>query len=59
MIRLEIKNWNTMLIENQKKHQYYYRVKLENMNILYVKKLSFNQSKMIEQANFTLKITRS
>ena len=59
MIRLEIKNWNTMLIENQKKHQYYNRVKLENMNILYVKKLSFNQSKMIEQANFTLKITRS
>ena len=59
MIRLEIKNWNTMLIENQKKHQYYHRVKLENMNILYVKKLSFNQSKMIEQANFTLKITRS
>ena len=59
MIRLEIKNWNTMLIENQKKHQHYHRVKLENMNILYVKKLSFNQSKMIEQANFTLKITRS
>ena len=52
MIRLEIKNCNTMLIENQKKYPHYHQVKLKNVNILHVRKLTFNQSQMIEQANF-------
>ena len=40
MIRLEIKNYNTILLENDNTRQYYYyrQVKLININILRVKK---------------------
>ena len=38
MIRLEMKNYNTLLTEKQQKHQPYYLEKLINMNFLQVKK---------------------
>ena len=38
MIRLEIKNYNMILIEKQLKYQVYNQAKLINMNILLVKK---------------------
>ena len=38
MIRLEMKNYNKILIEKQPKYQPYYQVKLIGMNILLVKK---------------------
>ena len=38
MIRLEMKNCNTMLTEKQQKYQNYHLEKLVNMNILQVKK---------------------
>ena len=38
MIRLEIKNYNTILTEKQQKYQHYHQVKLINMNILQMKK---------------------
>ena len=38
MIRLEMKNYNAILIEKQQKHQNYYLEKLIKMNILQVKK---------------------
>ena len=43
MIRLEIKNYNTILLENDNTRQYYYyrQVKLININILWVKKYCF------------------
>ena len=34
MIRLEIKNYNMILIEKQQKYQHYYQAKLININIL-------------------------
>ena len=37
-IRLEMKNYNMILIERLEKYQLYYPVKLINMNILLVKK---------------------
>ena len=56
-----MKNYNTMLIEEQLKHQLYHQVKFINMNILLVKicyhltnnKLPSNQQQIIEQARFT------
>ena len=41
MIRLEMKNCNTILKENQQKYQHYHLQKLINMNILQVKKYYF------------------
>ena len=38
MIRLEMKNFNTILTEKQKKYQHYDLEKLINMNILQVRK---------------------
>ena len=38
MIRLEIKNYNTILTEKQQKYQHYHQVNLINMNILQMKK---------------------
>ena len=38
MIRLEMKNYNTLLIQKRIKHQYYHHAKFLNMNILQVKK---------------------
>ena len=38
MIRLEIKNCNMTLTENQQKYQHYHPEKLINMKILQVKK---------------------
>ena len=38
MIRLEMKNWNIILIEKQQKYNHYHLEKLINMNILQVKK---------------------
>ena len=38
MIRLEMKNYNTMLTEKLQKHQHYHQVKSINMNISQVKK---------------------
>ena len=38
MVRLELKNYNTILIEKQQKYRHYYQVKLMDMNILQVKK---------------------
>ena len=37
MIKLEMKNYSTILIEKQPKYQLYHQVKLINMNILLVK----------------------
>ena len=36
MIRLEIKNYNTILTEKQHKYQHYHQVKLITMNLLQV-----------------------
>ena len=38
MIRLEMKNRNTILAEKQQKYQHYHLEKLKNMNILKVNK---------------------
>ena len=38
MIRLEIKTYNTILAENQQKHQHYHLKKLINMGNLQVNK---------------------
>ena len=38
MIRLRMKNCNTILTEKQQKDQHYHQVKLINMNFLQVKK---------------------
>ena len=38
MIRLEMKNYNMILIEKLERYQHYYQVELINMNILQVKK---------------------
>ena len=49
MIRLEMKNYNMILLEKLPKYQPYYQVKLINMSIL----LPSNQKQIIEQANVT------
>ena len=38
MIRLEMKNYNTILTEKPQKCQHYHHVKLINMNVLQAKK---------------------
>ena len=38
MIRLEMKNFNMILIEKQQKYRHYHQVKLIDMNILQLKK---------------------
>ena len=38
MIRLEMRNYNVILKENDKKYQLYHQVKFINMNILQVNK---------------------
>ena len=38
MIKLRMKNDNTILTEKQQKYQHYHQAKLINMNILQVKK---------------------
>ena len=38
MIRLEMKNYNTILTEKQEKYRHYYQVKLINMHLLPVNK---------------------
>ena len=53
MIRLEMKNYNIILIEKQPKCRPYHQVKFTNMNILLVKILPSNQQQIIEQAKFT------
>ena len=54
MIRLEIKNYNAILIEKLPKYWLYHQAKLISMNILLVKKFyPSNQQKIIEQAKFT------
>ena len=45
MIRLETKNFNTILIEMQQKYQHYHPEKLININILQVKKQFCRQIK--------------
>ena len=48
-----MKNYNTMLTENQQKYQNYHLEKLINMNILQVKKYYLLiKKKVIEQAKF-------
>ena len=49
MIRLEMKNYNMVLLEKLPKYQPYYQIKLINMSIL----LPSNQNQIIEQANVT------
>ena len=46
MLRLCMKNYNTILTEKQQKYQHYHQVKLTNMNYLPV-------NKIIEQAKFS------
>ena len=54
MIRLEMKNYNIILIEKQLKYQLYHQAKLISMNILLVKKYHhLINNKKIEQAKFT------
>ena len=51
MIRLQMKNYNRILIENQQKHQHYHLAKIDKYDHLTDEDvLSSNQSHMIEQA---------
>ena len=52
MIRLEIRNCNMILTENQQKYQQFHLEKLINMNILQVKKYYFLIKDITEQAKF-------
>ena len=38
LVSLEMKNYNSILKENQQKHQHYHQAQLLNMDILQVKK---------------------
>ena len=40
LVSLEMKNYNSILKENQQKHQRYHQAQLLNMDILQVKKYS-------------------
>ena len=54
MIRLEMKNCNTTLIEKLQKYQHYRRVKWININILQAKEYYLSiKVRVIEQAKFT------
>ena len=52
MIRLEMKNYNMILIERQPKYQPYDQAKLISMN-MYEEILPFNQQQIREQARLT------
>ena len=54
MIRLEMKNYNMILIEKQPKYQPYHQAKLISMNIYLTGEeiLPSNQKQIIEQAKF-------
>ena len=53
MIRLEMKNCNTLLTEKQQKYQHYHLEKLINMSILYcLETLPSTQREIIKQAKF-------
>ena len=51
-IRLDIKNYNMILIERLQKYQLYHQVKLISMNILLEKK-SYLLQQVIKEAKFT------
>ena len=55
MIRLEMKNYNMILIEKQPKYQPYHQAKLISMNIYLTGEeiLPSNQKQIIEQVRFT------
>ena len=53
MIRLEMKNYNMILIEKQPKYHLYHQVKFININIVLVKIYPSNQQQIIEQDRFT------
>ena len=54
MIRLDMKNYNIILIKKQLRHQLYHQAKLVSMNISLVKKYyHLINKKIIEQAKFT------
>ena len=55
MIRLEMKKYNMILIEEQPKYQPYHQLKFININILLTGEdiLPSNQQQIIEQAKFT------
>ena len=53
MIKLKMKNCNMILTEKQQKQQHYRQVKRVYINIVQVKILSSDQSRIIEQAKFT------
>ena len=51
MIRLQMKNYNRILIENQQKHKHYHQAKIDKDDHLTGEDvLPSNQSHMIEQA---------
>ena len=51
--KLEMKNCNTTLTEKQQRYQHYHQVKLITSNVLQVKILPSDLSRIIEQARFT------
>ena len=53
MIRLEMKNFDMILTEEQQKFQHYHLEKLINKNFLQPKKSCFLKRQVIEQAKFT------
>ena len=53
MIRLEMENYNIILTEKLQKYEHYHLEKLIKIKILQVKNLPADQSRIIEQANFT------
>ena len=53
IIRLEMKNYNTILIDKQKKYQHDHEVKLINEYLTGKDILPSNQNQIIEQAKFT------
>ena len=50
MIRLDLKNYNTTLIDNEKKYQFYYQVKYEYFTGEEI--LPFSQNYLIDQIEF-------
>ena len=51
MIRLDMKNYNTTLIDNEKKYQFYYQVKYEYFTGEEI--LPFSQNNLTDQIEFT------
>ena len=59
MIRLEVKNCNMILTENQQKYQHYHPEKLINNEYFTGKEiLTSDQNRIIEQAKFTYSLLR-